>query len=132
MPVPPFVSPPPKRAVVAGVSDAAARALARGLKSAPVALVVHDDPYEGVVAAAAVPTALLVLGVGFARFDAAAAIRALTSGILADGVAVAAVGAPTRAAAERLRSAGATRVLPRSYERDLSALVRDLLSLDPQ
>jgi hypothetical protein len=132
MPVPPFVSPPPKRAVVAGVSDAAARALARGLKSSPVALVVHDDPYEGIVAAAAAPTALLVLGVAFARFDAAAAIRALTSGILTEGVAIAAVGASTRAAAERLRTAGASRVLSRSYERDLPALVRELLALDAQ
>jgi hypothetical protein len=132
MPVPPFVSPPPKRTVVAGVSEAAARGLARGLKSAPVALVVHGDPYEGLVAAAAAPTALLVLGVSAARFDAAAAIRALTSGILAEGVTIAAVGAPTRAAAERLLTAGATRVLPRSYERDLLALVRELLALDTQ
>ena len=114
------------------MSDAAARGLARGLKSAPVAFVVHDDPYEGLVDAAAAPTALLVLGVSFARFDAAAAIRALTSGILAEGVAVVAVGAATRATAERLRSAGATRVLPRSYERELPAVVRELLALDSQ
>jgi excisionase family DNA binding protein len=135
MPIPPFVTPPPKRAVLAGLSDAGARALGRSLKSASVSLVVTDDPYSGLVATAAAPTALLVIGAAFPRFDAAAAVRAVTAvtyGPSADGLVVAVVGASTRAAAERLREAGAARVLSRGYERELPAVVRELLALDSQ
>ena len=45
---------------------------------------------------------------------------------------MAVVGASTRAAAERLREAGAARVLSRGYERELPAVVRELLALDSQ
>jgi hypothetical protein len=132
MPIPPFVTPPLKRAVLAGLSDAGARALARSLKSASVSLVVTDDPYAGLVATATAPTALLVMGAAFPRFDAAAAVRAVTSGPSAEGLVVAVVGASTRAVAERLREAGAARVLSRGYERELPAVVRELLALDSQ
>ncbi|MGH7435718.1 MAG: hypothetical protein ACRENE_08585 [Polyangiaceae bacterium] len=132
MPIPPFVTPPPRRAVLSGLSDAAVRTLGRSLKAAQVSVVVTDDPYAGLVATAAAPTALLVMGATFPRFDAAAAVRAVTSGPSAEGLVVTVVGASTRAAAERLRDAGAARVLSRAYERELPAVVRELLALDAQ
>jgi excisionase family DNA binding protein len=129
--VPPFVTPPPRRAVVAGASEATARALGRALKGA-VELEAFDGPYDGIVAAAAAPTDLLALGVSFPRFDAAAAVRALKGTRPGPSLIVVAFGVPTRAAADLLEAAGAARALGRARERDLPAVVRELLALEPQ
>jgi excisionase family DNA binding protein len=131
LPVPPFVAPPPRRAVVAGASEATARALARALRSA-VQLEVVAGPYEGLVAAASAPADLLALAVSFPRFDAASAIRALRGSPAGAAIVVVAFGVPTRAAVEVLEAAGATRALGRARERDLPAVARELLALEPQ
>lgn len=131
LPVPPFVTPPPRRAVLAGASEAATRALARALKGS-VTLDTFASPYDGLVAAASAPTDLLALGVSFPRFDAGAAIRALKSSPASAGVVVVAFGVPTRAGAAALESAGAARALGRASERELPSVVRELLALEPQ
>jgi excisionase family DNA binding protein len=129
LPVPPFVAPALRKTVVAGTSEAASRAVARALKGAPVGLEVFQSPYEGVVAAASTPTDLLVMGASLARFDAAAAIRALKASPAGAKVLVVVVGVGTRAGSTLLESAGAARALGRSSERDLPTVVRELLSL---
>src|SRR5580704_7568486 len=75
--IPPFVAPVITRVVVAGAPEPTSRALTRAVKGASVGVEVYASPYDGIVAAASGPTRLLVLGVSHARFDAAAAIRAL-------------------------------------------------------
>jgi excisionase family DNA binding protein len=129
LPVPPFVAPTSRRAVVAGVPETVSRALARALKGSAVSLHACESPYEGLVLAASTAVDLLVLGSSFPRFDAAAAIRALKASPAGAKTAVVAVGAPTRAGQDLLEAAGATRSLGRSSERELPAIARDLLGL---
>jgi hypothetical protein len=131
LPVPPFVTPPPRKAVVGGASEVLARALSRALKAAAV-LDVFESPYDALVAAASGPADLLALGAGFPRFDAGAAIRALKRAAPGSAVVVVAFGVPTRAGAVALEAAGAARVLSRAGERELPAVVRELLALEAQ
>jgi excisionase family DNA binding protein len=130
--IPPFVEPPSRRAVVAGASEAAARAVSRALKGTAVSLEVCENPYEGVIAAASGSTDLLALGVSFPKFDGAAAIRALKRSAAGARTVVVAFGVPTRAGAELLESAGAARALGRANERDVASVVRELLAIGPQ
>src|SRR5580704_11843490 len=118
LPVPPFVAPALRRAVVAGAPETSSRALARALKGTAVTLEVLQNPYEGLVSAASTPTDLLALGVSFPRFDAAAAVRALKGSPAGARVVILAIGVATRAGGELLESAGAA-----------LAVVRELLSL---
>jgi excisionase family DNA binding protein len=127
--VPPFVSPTMARVVVAGVPEITSRGLVRALRGGAVGVSVHEGPYDGLVAAASTPTRVLVLGVSRPKFDGPAAIRALKESPAGGGLAVVAIGARTRAAADLLEAAGATRALGRASERDLPAVVRELLAL---
>jgi excisionase family DNA binding protein len=126
MPVPPFVSPPPRRVVVAGAPEPTARAIVRALKGVAQVETV-DGPYQGLVASAAARTDLLVLGASFPRFDAAAAVRAVKSSPAGGSLSVVVFGASSHAAAAALSEAGAARVLVRARERDLPAVARELL-----
>jgi PleD family two-component response regulator len=127
MPVPPFVTPPPRRAVVAGASETTARAIVRSLKGL-AQVETAAGPYEGLVASAATPTDLLVLGASYPRFDAAAAVRAVKRTPAGENLLVIVFGVPTHAAASVLAEAGAARALVRARERELPALARELLT----
>jgi excisionase family DNA binding protein len=131
MPVPPFVTPPPRRAVVAGASEPTARAIARALKGAAHVEII-GGPYEGLVACSAAPTDLLVLCVSFPRFDAGAAVRALKGSPAGARLAVVVFGVPTHAAASLLTEAGAAQALVRARERDLPAVAREVLLAAPE
>ncbi len=128
-PIPPFVSPPLRRVVVAGVSESASRAVGRALKTAAIQLEVFDSAYDGIVAASSKPTDLLVMGAPSSHFDAAAAIRAVKAGPTGGATRIVTLGASTRAGAEGHVAAGAVRALLRSGERDLPGVVRELLAL---
>ena len=118
LPVPPFVSPPPRRVVVAAARPALRRALARSVKTAAV---IHalSDPYEALVAAAADPPHILAIGVGAPHFDAVAAIRALKSTPATTSVVVVAFDVPSRAQAAALERAGAARTIVSGQTIDL-------------
>jgi excisionase family DNA binding protein len=131
MPVPPFVSPPARRVIVAAAPEPVRRAVARALKGAvAIALEAFDDPYDALLAAATGPTAILVLATtAGARFDAAAAVRALGRARPTAGTAVVVVGAATRAQASAIEAAGAARAILRSRAADVPAALRELLGL---
>jgi hypothetical protein len=130
MPVPPFVTPPPRRAVVAGAAEATARSVVRALKG--IAQVeTAAGPYEGLVASAATRTDLLVLGASFPRFDVAAAVRALRQSPAGEGLAIVVFGVSTHAAASSLAEAGAAQALVRARERELPTIVRELMTPTP-
>jgi excisionase family DNA binding protein len=129
-PVPPFVAPRPRRVIVATASATLRQALVRTLKSA-VEIETVDDPYEAIVAASTSPAELLALGIGAARFDAPAAIRALKRSAAAATLTVVAYGITIRAQAEALELAGAARSLPRAQTLELPSVLRELLGLDP-
>jgi excisionase family DNA binding protein len=131
LPVPPFVAPAARRIVLAGATEAAARAVARSLKGAAVTLSTYASPYDGLVSAVATPTQLLALGVAHPRFDPEAAVRALKASPAGAGVAVVALGVRTRSAAASLLAAGALRALGRDAERELPAVTREVLALRP-
>jgi excisionase family DNA binding protein len=147
-PVPPFVGPPARRLLVA-VPPGAANAvpvlrtsrrspsgllldglLVNGLKLPAVAVEGHAGPYRALVAAAAGGASLLVLPASAVRFDTEAALAALRQAPGTARLPVVVVGAATRARAEALLRAGATRVLLRSRASDLPAILRELLALE--
>jgi excisionase family DNA binding protein len=128
MPVPPFVAAPPKRAVLAAVSDQVVRPVVRALKGT-VTLETFHDPYEAVVAAAKRTTDLLVLSAAFPRFDATAATRALKQAPETSAVAVVAFDVTSRAQAVSLEAAGACRTFTRAREQELPRAVREVLGL---
>lgn len=121
--IPPFVSPPARR-LVAGAP------LPRGFRPAGVVVEAHEGPYDALVAAARGPTALLVLPATAPQFDAVAAIAALRKAEATAGLPVVVVGVPTRARAEALANAGATRVLGRREAADLGPALRELLGVE--
>ena len=128
LPVPPFVSPAPRRVVVASASPPLRRALARALKTSAV---VHAlaDPYEALVAAAAEPTAILAMGAGPAGFDAVAAVRALTRMPATSKIVVIAFDAPDRPRVLALERAGAARAILSAQTGELlPGAVSDLLA----
>jgi excisionase family DNA binding protein len=123
LPVPPFVSPPPRRVV-------SAAAIPRGARPGGLAFAIHDDPYEALLAAASGPTALLVLPASAGRFDAIAAIAAMRTVDTTAAIPVVVVDVPGPARAEALVRAGATRTLGRRQRDDLGRVLRELLSLE--
>lgn len=133
MAVPPFVAPPARRVVAAGLDAASQRAMARALKGPGLALETYDDPYEALLAAAR-DAALVALPAAAARFDCSAAIAALRRGEATAragiGIAIVAFGASTQKQASSLEQAGATRVLPRAKQDDLPRVVRELLGIE--
>lgn len=118
LPVPPFVSPAPRRVVLGAAPPSLRRALARSVRSAAV---IHAlaDPYEALVAASAELTQILALGVRAPHFDAIAAIRALRSTPATKSVVVVAFDAPTRTQASALERAGASRAIVSGQTSDL-------------
>jgi excisionase family DNA binding protein len=127
--VPPFVAPAAKRAVVATSSDQLARVLSRSLRGS-VMLEVFRNPYQALVAAAAVPTALVALSGSFPKFDAAAAIRALKGVPAATGMAVVAFDLTSRAQVVSVEAAGASRSITRAREQELPGILRELLEIE--
>jgi len=123
LPVPPFVSPPARRLVTAVP-------LPRALRPAGIVVETRESAYDALVTAASGPTALLVLRASVRQFDAAAAIAALRQAEATAALLVVAVEAPTRARAEALRHAGATRALGRGWAADLGPVLRELLGLE--
>lgn len=108
-PVPPFVSGHTRRVVVAGAAPAQRRALGRALRG--VAVEVAANPYEALVTAAVAPPELLALGLGDARFDGAAATRALKQTEATAGIVVVAFDVPNRAQALAIERSGGARAL---------------------
>jgi excisionase family DNA binding protein len=129
LPVPPFVSPPARRVVVAAASLALRRAVARALKTA-VVLHAVADPYEALVTAVAERTDVLAVG-ALAGFDPAAAVRALRSAPATAAMSVVAFDVPTRPQILALEKAGATRAILEAKTAELlpSALA-DLLGVE--
>jgi len=123
LPVPPYVSPPPRRVV-------STAALSRAARPAGLAFEIHEDPYEALVAAASGPTAVLVLSASAGRFDAIVAIAALRRVPATAQVPVVVVDTPGPARAAALARAGATRTLRRRQGDDLGRVLRELLSLE--
>jgi hypothetical protein len=123
LPVPPFVSPPPRRVV-------STAALARGARPAWLAFEIHEDPYEALLAAASGPTALLVLPASARLFDATAAITALRRLEATSEMPVVVVDVSSPARAKALLRAGATRTLGRRQGDDLGRVLRELLPLE--
>jgi excisionase family DNA binding protein len=128
--VPPFVAPPPKRTVLATPSDALARTVARALRGNAV-LEVFRNPYEALVAAAALPTALFALSASFPKFDGVAAIRALKALPAASNVAVVVFDLTSRAQLVSADAAGAVRSITRAREPELPGVLRELLEIEP-
>jgi excisionase family DNA binding protein len=122
-PVPPFAGHPPKRVLTVGPPP-------RGLKLPAVVLESCASPYVALVSAGAGGASLLVLPASGERFDTEAALAALRQAPLTASLPVVVLRAATRARADALRRAGATRVLLRSQAAELPAVVRDLLSLE--
>jgi excisionase family DNA binding protein len=118
LPVPPFVSPPPRRVVVGAASAPLRRALARGLKTAAV-LHAFADPYEALVAAASQPTEILAMGVQHADFDGLAAVRAIKSNPATSKLVVVAFDVPGRPQALAFERAGASFAILASQTGDL-------------
>ncbi len=108
--VPPFVSPPSPRVVIAAAAAPLLRALGRALKATAV-LDAFADPYEAFVAAAAEPTEILAMGAGPHNFDAVAAVRAFKSRRATASVVVVAFGVPSRKRQVALEKAGASRAI---------------------
>lgn len=123
LPVPPFVSPPPRRVV-------STAALARGARPAWLTFEIREDPDEALVAAASGPTALLVLPASARHFDALAAIAALRWLEATAAMPVVVVDVPTGARSGALVRAGATRTLGRRQSDDLGRVLRELLPLE--
>jgi hypothetical protein len=129
MPVPPFVSAPPKRVVAVGLGAASKREMARALRSPALALETYRDPYDALLAAAAGPASLLALPAQSRRFDPGSAIAAMRRHAATARAAIVAFGAGSRAQAASLARAGATRVLTRAEQKDLPRVVRELLGV---
>jgi excisionase family DNA binding protein len=129
MPVPPFVSPPPRRVVAAGLDAASQRAMARALRTPGLALETYPDPYDALLASAR-ETALVAIPSASKRFDAGSAIAAMRRCPTTTTAAIVAFDAATRAQAATLAQAGATRVLTRAQRGDLPRVVRELLGVE--
>ena len=126
LPVPPFVSPPSRRVVVAAAPLPLRRALARAIKTAAV---IHPfaDRYEALVAAAAERTDVFATSAQDG-FDAAAAVRALACTPATSHVIVVAFNVPTPARALGLEKAGARRAILEAKTGELlPAILADLL-----
>jgi hypothetical protein len=121
--IPPFVSPPPRRVVTV-------TALPRGFRPAGIVVEARVEPYDALVAAASGPTALLVLPGAARHFDTATAIAALRTPGATASLPIVVVDVPTRARAEALTRAGATRTLRRAQSADLVSVLRELLGLE--
>ncbi len=128
MPVPPFVSPPPPRAIVMTTSSAVRRALGRVFKGT-VSLETFANPYEAVVAAASAPTAVLALDLAVPQFDAVSAIRALKRTPSSAATTVVAFHVPTPGHGVALERAGVDRFLLTDQETDLAPVLREILGL---
>jgi excisionase family DNA binding protein len=129
MPVPPFVSPPPRRVIAAGLSDTAQRAMVRALRGPGLALETYDSPYDALVAAAR-ETALLALPARCRGFDPTSAIAAMRRCDATGRATIVAFGAVNRAQAAALEEAGATHVLTRGQEGHLPRVIRQLLGVE--
>jgi excisionase family DNA binding protein len=129
MPVPPFVSPPPRRVVAAGLDATSQRSLARALRSPGLALEVYPDPYDALLASAREAALIAVPGAA-RRFDSASAIAAMRRSPATRGAAIVAFDVATRAQAATLAQAGATRVLTRAHRSELPRVVRELLGVE--
>jgi excisionase family DNA binding protein len=129
MPVPPFVSPPPRRVVAAGLSAPAQRAMARAVRGPGLALETYDDPYDALLAASR-ETVLLAIPARCRGFDPGSAIAAMRRCDATGRATIVAFGAATRAQAASLARAGATRVLTRAQEDHLPRVVRELLGVE--
>lgn len=128
MTVPPFVSPPARRVVVAGASPSLRRTLGRTLRA--VSVEAAADPYEALVTAAIARPELLALGLGEARFDAPAAVRALHKNPETAAIAVVAFDVPSRPQAAALERAGAARTLLAAKPAEqLTTVIAELLGL---
>ncbi len=129
LPVPPFVSPPPKRVVAAGLAPASYRSLARALRVPGFALQTFEDCYDALLAAAHDAT-LVALPATAKRFDPGCAIAAMRRSDATAQAVIVAFGAVSRAQVDSLTVAGATRVLTRAQEPDLPRVARELLGLE--
>jgi excisionase family DNA binding protein len=127
--VPPFVAPPAKRAVLATPSDTLARTVLRALRG-NVVLEVFRNPYEALVAAAAMPTAVFALSGSFPKFDGAAAIRALKALPATSAVAIVVFDLTSRAQVVSADAAGALRSITRVREAELLGVLRELLGIE--
>lgn len=122
LPVPPFVSPPPRRVV-------SAAALPRSARPARLATEIHEDPYDALLVAASRPTAVLILPASAKNFDAIAALEALRRVEATAAIPVVVVDVPS-GRAEALTRAGATRTVERRRGDDLGRVLRELLALE--
>jgi excisionase family DNA binding protein len=129
MPVPPFVAPPPRRIVAAGLDPTSQRAMARALKSPALTLETYDDPYDALLAAAR-DASLIAIPASAPRFDCGAAIAAMRRSQGTANASIIAFGASTRTQAASLARAGATRVLPRAQQGALPHVARELLGVE--
>jgi excisionase family DNA binding protein len=123
LPLPPFVSPPAQRVVIAAAPLALRRAVARALKTG-VVLQAVADPYEALVSAVAERTDVLAVG-AHAGFDAVAAVRALRTAAATAAMSVVAFDVPTSPQVAALEKAGATRAL---LEADTDELLPPVLA----
>jgi excisionase family DNA binding protein len=129
MPIPPFVTAPPKRVVAVGLNAASQREMARALRGPALAFETYGDPYDALLAAARGPASLLALPAQSRRFDPGSAIAAVRRYEATARATIVAFGAASRAQAARLSQAGATRVLTRAEQKDLPRVVRELLGV---
>jgi excisionase family DNA binding protein len=129
MPIPPFVSPAPRRIVAAGLSAPLQRAMARALRVPGLSLETYPDPYDALLAAAR-ETSVLAIPAVCKHFDPRSAIAALRRSDSTARAAIVAFGAPTRSQASVLAQAGATRVLTSAEQNDLPRVVRELLGVE--
>jgi excisionase family DNA binding protein len=126
LPVPPFVSPPARRVVVAAAPLPLRRAIARALKTSAV-LHPFADPYEALVAAVAERTDVFAMG-AHPAFDAVAAVRASRSAPATVDMIVVAFNVPGRAQALALEKAGASRAIVEAKTAELlPAVLAELL-----
>ncbi len=127
LPVPPFVSPPARRVVVAAATLALRRAIVQALKTS-AAVHAIADPYEALVATVAERTEVFAMGTR-ATFDGALAVRALKSTPATSRVTVVAFDVPTRGQALALEKAGAARAILESKTSELlAAVLADVLA----
>jgi hypothetical protein len=117
LPVPPFVSPPAPRVVLAAAPPPLRRAVARALKT--VVIEAHADPYAALVAASSEPTAALALSARPPHFDILAAVRALKRTPGTTALIVVAFDVATRPQATALEHAGAARAMVAGQAADL-------------
>jgi excisionase family DNA binding protein len=131
LPVPPFVTAPPKRIIAVGLNAAAQREMARALRGPAFAFETYGDPYDALLAAATArgPASLLALPAQSRRFDPGSAIAAVRRYEATARAAIVAFGAASRAQVASLAHAGATRVLTRAEQKDLPRVVRELLGV---